>query len=348
MNYAGEIKKGYIPTSAAYAVPSRAVAGVARLGDGPPQVGDVVYGRVLGLGQHRELENRSGRIHRLTEGAAGVFVYGNRYATDAYEALVPDAQRDEIDLVARSGIVGEARVRSSKVMAPTTVQVLGRVVDGDGCPVNTRHYRVEAPRGRERKEPRARLILVVGTSMNAGKSTTAVAICWALTVMGHKVRASKLTGTASLKEILHMNDAGATHYNDFTALGWPSTYLLEEEELVEIFDTLDLKYANNPSNWWIVELADGLLQRETAMLLANPTVQARIDRLVLCATDTFAAIGGLRVLDQHFGLEPHAISGIAASSPLGVRELRGETKIPAFDSAEPDVRPIADHLVAVR
>lgn len=38
--------------------------------------------------------------------------------------------------------------------------------------------------------------------MNAGKSTTAVAICWALTVMGHKVRASKVTGTASLKEIL--------------------------------------------------------------------------------------------------------------------------------------------------
>lgn len=117
-----------------------------------------------------------------------------------------------------------------------------------------------------------------------------------------------------------MNDAGATHYNDLTALGWPSTYLLDEEDLVEIFDTLDLKYANNPANYWIVELADGLLQRETAMLLANPIVRARIDRLVLCATDTFAAIGGLRVLDDHFGLEPDAISGMAASSQLGVRE----------------------------
>lgn len=146
MTAARVIKKGYIPTSAAYAVPSRAVAGVASLGDDPPRVGDVVYGRVLSLGQHRELENRSGRIHRLTEGAAGVFVYGNRYATDAYEALVPDSQRDQIDLVARSGIVGEVRVRSSKVMAPTTIQVLGRVVDRDGRPVNTRDYRVQPRR----------------------------------------------------------------------------------------------------------------------------------------------------------------------------------------------------------
>lgn len=288
---------------------------------------------------------RVGQFHRLVEGAAGVFVYGNRYATDAFEAVVPDRHREVVDLVARSGVVGEVRVRSSKVMAPTVVEVLGRVVDGDERPVNTRDHRIQPPAGRVRREPRSKLVLVVGTSMNSGKSTTAAAICWALTVMGHKVRASKVTGTASLKEVLHMNDAGATHYNDFTALGWPSTYLLDEQELVEIFDTLDLKHANNPANWWVVELADGLLQRETAMLLSHPTVRARIDRLVLCATDTFAAIGGLRVLDEHFGLVPDVVSGLVASSPLGVRELRGETKIPAFDSAEPAVRSIAQHLI---
>lgn len=338
-------KRGYVLTSAAYAVPDRVVVGVRPVGDDRPRVGDVMYGRVVGLGQHRELENRSGRIHRLSEGVAGIFVYGNRYATDAYEAVVPDTHRELVDLVARSGIVSEVRVRSSKVLAPSTVQVLGRVVDGEGRPVNTRDYRVQPPKGLVRSEPRSKLILVVGSSMNAGKSTTAAAICWALTALGHQVRASKVTGTASLKEILHMNDAGATHYNDFTALGWPSTYMLAGAELLEIFDTLDLKYANNPSNFWICELADGVLQRETAMLLASPMVRARIDRLVLCATDTFAALGGLRVLDDHFDLEPDVISGLAASSQLGVRELRGETKIPAFDSAEPEVRAIAEHIL---
>ena len=47
----------------------------------------------------------------------------------------------------------------------------------------------------------AKLILVCGSSVNAGKSTAAVALCWALTTMGHKVRASKITGTASLRRV---------------------------------------------------------------------------------------------------------------------------------------------------
>ena len=57
-----------------------------------------------------------------------------------------------------------------------------------------------------------------------------------------------------------MNDAGASKYNDFTYLGWPSTYLLDESELLEIFNILDLRHANNPRNFWIVEAADGVLQ----------------------------------------------------------------------------------------
>lgn len=176
--------------------------------------------------------------------------------------------------------------------------------------------------------------------MNAGKSTAAVAISWALTTMGHKVRASKVTGTASLKEILHMNDAGANVYNDFTYFGYPSTYMLEEEEVLGIFNDLDLKFANNPRNFWVVEVADGLLQRETAMLLSSPEVKKRIHRLVFCASDVFGAIGGLHILEETYDLFPHAISGLVASSPLGIRELSGYSKVPAFDAAEPDLRAL--------
>ena len=69
--------------------------------------------------------------------------------------------------------------------------------------------------------------------MNSGKSTSATACCWALTNLGYDVRASKVTGTASLKDILHMQDAGASIVNDFTHFGFPSTYLLEEKEVVD-------------------------------------------------------------------------------------------------------------------
>ncbi|MEM7340716.1 MAG: hypothetical protein AAF467_18815 [Actinomycetota bacterium] len=273
-------------------------------------------------------------------------MYGNRYATDAFEALVPDEPSDLVDLVARSGVIGRVQVRNSRVLAPTTVRVLGRVVDKEGNPVSTLDHSMIEPATVEKKFPRSKLILVVGTSMNSGKSTAAVAIAWALTTMGHKVRSSKITGTASLKEILHMNDAGASVYNDFTYLGYPSTYMLEEEELLRIFNDLDLKFANNPRNFWVVEVADGILQRETAMLLASPEVKDRIDRLVFCATDAFGAIGGLHVLDERYGLFPDAISGIVASSPLGIKELNDYTKVPAFDAAEPDLRTLSEILLS--
>ena len=338
------IQRGYILPSAAFSIQPSFVAGCEPVTD-RPQVGDVMYGQITSLGAHRELENKSGRIHRLTDSTRALFVYGNRYATDAFEALVPDEHGDVVDLVARSGVIGRVQVRNSRVPDPTTVRILGRVVDRDGRPLNTLDHPLIRPQATEKKHPRSKLILVVGTSMNSGKSTAAVACCWALTTMGHPVRASKITGTASLKDILHMNDAGATVYNDFTYLGHPSTYLLDECELLRIFNDLDLKFANNPRNYWVVEIADGVLQRETAMLLSSPVVQERIHRLVFCATDAFGAIGGLHVLEDRYGLHPDAISGIVASSPLGIRELGGYTKIPAFDAAEPDLRTLSEVLL---
>jgi hypothetical protein len=93
-----------------------------------------------------------------------------------------------------------------------------------------------------------------------------------------------------------MEDNGASPVADFTFLGYPSTYMLEEKDLLHIFNSLDLKYANNTKNYWVVEIADGVLQRETAILLQSKDIRSRIHKLIFCANDTFGAIGGLKVL----------------------------------------------------
>ena len=187
------------------------------------------------------------------------------------------------------------------------------------------------------------MILVCGTSMNSGKSMAATACCWTLSSLGYSVRASKVTGTASLKDILHMNDAGADPYSDFTMLGYPSTYMLSKNEVLSIFNKLDLKYANNPKNYWVVEFADGINQRETSMLLSSREVTSRIHKLVFCGNDAFGTVGGLGILKQKYGLIPDAISGVCSSSPLHIRELAEFTNIPVFNSAEPDL----NQLVAI-
>lgn len=340
-----KIKRGFILPSAAFTIKERQVKCYDSF-DKPPVAGDVVYGTISRIGQHSSLENVSGRIHKIHNGSRAIFVFGNRYAPDYYEGLVPKQWPDqEVDLIARSGVIGKVIAKNSLIKDPTRVKLLGYVCQEDDTVLNTRNFPLIAPQKTVKKTPRARMILVCGTSMNSGKSMAAVACCWALTTMGHTVRASKVTGTASLKDILHMNDAGAHPYADFTYLGYPSTYLLAQEELLAIFSRLDLKYANNPKNFWVVEFADGIIQRETAMLLNSPEVTSRINKLIFCATDAFGAIGGLHILKERFDLVPDALSGVCSSSPLHLRELAEFTDIPVFNSGNPDLKLLANVLI---
>lgn len=338
------IKPGFILPSAAYTVPRNQIRRYGPF-DRAPRVGDLVYGRVKYLGQHTSLENREGRLHHIQDGTRAIFVFGNRYAPDYYEGLVPETVGQNAHMLARSGIIGTVICKSARVGDPTRVEVLGAVLDRDGQPLNTRNFNRILPKQTEKTGNRARMILVVGTSMNSGKSAAAAACCWGLSTMGHTVRGSKITGTASLKDILLMEDNGATPVTDFTSLGFPSTYMLSEEELLGIFDTLDLKYANSPRNYWVVEIADGLMQRETAMLLGSQRVTERIHRLVFTAYDAFGAIGGLRILRDEFDLTPHALSGVVSSSPLGIRELQKHTDLPIFNSIDRDLQTLAAILV---
>ena len=328
------LKLGVFLPSAAMCLPRKQVRLYDRI-DKPPEVGDLAYGVVRYLGFHKTLENKQGRIHVINNGSRSVFVFGNRYAPDAFEGLVPEQMPREVDMLARSGVIGSVIRKNANVPDPTRVEVLGYLCDEKGEVLNTlAHPLIRDPKRTGKGGARARMVLVVGSSMNSGKSLTAASICWALTAMGHTVRGSKITGTAGLKDILRMEDAGASPVADFTHFGYPSTYMLSEQQLLDIFNKLDLKYANNPRNFWVVEIADGILQRETAMLLAAPDLQARIHRLVYCAGDAMGAIAGAQILKARFGLSPDAISGICSASPLAIAELRGFTEVPVISNTQ--------------
>ena len=339
-----KIKVGYILPSAAYTVEPSQIRFYSPV-EKKPEAGDLVYGTVVQVVQHVSMENREGRIHAIHEGSRAIFVLGNRYAPDYYEGLVPKELPQQLDLLARSGIAGQVTCKNSLIKDPTQIKIKGYVCDASGRVLNTRQFNRVIPKKKVKKPDRSKMILITGTSMNSGKSMTAAACCWALSTMGHGVRAAKITGTASLKDILLMEDNGASPVADFTFLGHPSTYMLNEADLLDIFNSLDLKFANSPRRYWVVELADGILQRETAILLMANDVRSRIHRLIFDAQDAFGAIGGLEVLTNRFGLTPDAISGFCATTPLGVRELRQFTDLPIFDSAHRDLKQLASILI---
>lgn len=334
-------------TSAAFCLRPRDLAFYSDNIKKKPVLGDVIIGQITSIGQHSKLENKSGRIHNIHRGTIGIFVFGSRYAPDHYEAVLPKKLTQSVDLIARSGLVGKVRMKNSLIKQPTRVKVLGYLTDKDGNVINTTDKPTAKPKQSVKKAKRSKMILVCGTSMNSGKSYAAANICQGLSLIGKKVRGSKVTGTASLKDILNMEDMGAEIVSDFTYLGYPSTYMLAKRKLMKIFDDLDLKYANNPSKYWVVELADGILQRETAMLIQDEDIRKRIHKLVFCATDAFSMIGGLSTLKNKFNLRPDVISGLCTVSPLHIMEFESQNdeNIPILDSSETNIDFIKKHLL---
>lgn len=335
-----KIQQNCIIPSAAFSVPGKLIRQYQEITDHIPQPGDLVFGEIRQIGFHHSLESTSARIHTIHDRTRAVFVFGNRYAPDHYEGMVPEQPVTDADMIARSGLIGEMKCHNERIGMPTRIRILGYICDGEGSVINTRDHILIHPRKNERNGAGAKLVLCVGTSMNSGKSYTAAACCYALSSLEKTVRAAKVTGTASLKDILLMEDCGAQHIADFTYLGHPSTYMLDEDELMHVFNTIDFKYGNNPRNYLVIEFADGIFQRETAMLLKNPQIRQRIHKLIFCAADSAGVVGGLKVLNENFDLTPNAISGLCSSSPLAVREISEFTDLPILKSMERDFKRI--------
>lgn len=77
-------------------------------------------------------------------------------------------------MLARSGIVGLVKRKNENTKDPTRIEIHGYICDKTGQVVNTRNFPIiQDPRQLTKTSRRAKLILVVGTAMNSGKSLTA-------------------------------------------------------------------------------------------------------------------------------------------------------------------------------
>ena len=82
----------------------------------------------------------------------------------------------------------------------------------------------------------------------------------------------------------------------------------------------------------VMELADGLVQRETAMLLAEPEIKRAASGLILSAGDSLSALWGTERLRQ-LGYRVIGVSGKFTSSPLAIREyVENDSAIPVLSS----------------
>jgi hypothetical protein len=141
-----------------------------------------------------------------------------------------------------------------------------------------------------------------------------------------QVAGVKLTGTAAGRDTWAMLDAGSCAALDFVDAGLPSTYRCTLEEILSANEILVSHAAIAGADWVVLEIADGLLQEETAALIRHEGFTRSIDAWALAASTPMAAESGVRML-RALGIEPLAISGQVSMSPLGCQEVEAATHL---------------------
>lgn len=292
-----------------------------------PAAGDVVLAKVTELGHHTRLESPEGRRAQLYVGDEILVAFGARYAPDQFWAEIPD-DLGPCDLVAGGGIAARVKARHARTRRPTAIQPVGVLTDATGAPVNLRNFALPPPASRSAAR---HVMAVVGTSMNAGKTTAAASLIRGLRDSGLRVGACKVTGTGSGGDVWSMADAGADHVLDFTDVGFATTAGAPIELVEDGANTLVSRLEAIGVDVVVVEVADGLLQRETSALLNRTSFASRLDSIVLAAADSMGALAGadwLRARD----LPLRAVTGLLTASPLAAREAQDGLAVDVIDT----------------
>lgn len=292
-----------------------------------PSSGDLVLAIVEKIGQHTALELASGRRSSLFVGDEIIVCYGNRYAPDQFEAEVPNDLLS-CDLVASGGLASRMKCRHASMKNPTKIHPIGLLADSKGKRINL--FDSALPNIIANQIQRPYILAVVGTSMNAGKTTTAATLIRGLHNANYKVGAAKVTGTGSGRDTWLMMDAGSAVTLDFTHAGFPSTYLLTPEQITSVFTTLTSQLSKENLDVIVLEVADGLYQNETAALLDSDIFAQSVDSVIFAAGDAMGAASGAQWLTQK-KLPLIAISGRLTASPLSIQETIRATGLSVVD-----------------
>ncbi len=309
---------------ATHAVPTSAIVGITAPSR-PPRAGDLVAAEVVSVGKHTTIEHRSGVTFSLFPGDHIIGAFGNRYATDQFEGYVPTQTPEMFDLLSIGGVCGHVVSRHAAMSEPTRLRFLGAVSDLHGRPLNLSQFRLPSRDVGSTCE----VILVVGASMNSGKTTTVGTLIRALVGSGFRVGAAKVTGTAAGKDGRYFASCGAERVLDFTDVGHPSTYMLSLHELLDIYCTLLAHLQDDNPDYIVIEVADGIFQRETRMLLESVRFRSRISHVFFSANDSLSAECGVRCLHA-LRMPVRATCGMVTQSPLATREAEEATGLPCL------------------
>ena len=230
----------------------------------------------------------------------------------------------------------------TSMAAPTTLEPAGLLADAGGRRLTLRDWTTVAPRPLVPAAPgQAPVVAVAGTAMNAGKTTALAMLVAGLTSAGLSVGAAKVTGTAAGNDPWLFTDAGAEAL-DFTDVGHATTAGVDHEDCVEVVGGL-LGELRARHDVVVMEIADGVFQRESAALVADARVRDAVDAVLFAAGDALGALAGAERLAAA-GWRALGLTGLFTASPLAGAEAAGRTCVPVLRSTD---LALAEHALAL-
>ncbi|HKJ50272.1 MAG TPA: hypothetical protein VKB27_02160 [Gammaproteobacteria bacterium] len=311
---------GLVPDDLAYETLSRKHWGT----------GDYVVGKVLDTrGTLDAIELASGRMIQVMEGDLVVGALGRRAATlEAVGDWRAIEESGEFDALTAAGLFGRTTSLSPFLSSPMHLQYQGHVVLGGekltmrGCLAEREQLKLEAP-----------IVLIVGTSMSAGKTTSGRVIVHLLSQMGLKVVGTKLTGAARYRDMLSFADAGACAIFDFVDAGLPSSAVEEADYRKALPYLLSLIAAEQP-DVVVAEAGASPLEPYNGAT-AQELIRDNVGFKLLCAQDPYAVVG----VQQAFQRSPDLVAGGAANTDAAIELVRKLTDLPALNLMNPSSHP---------
>lgn len=294
------------------------------------QTGDYVVCEIITQGSTNfKLELQNGRMRGVMGGESLVGALGERHATLEATGTWKATEDDEIlHVLTAAGLLGKLTSKSIYIHEMMKVKYIGHAFRNDKK--LTMSDFVKPVKYTDFKTP---LVLFVGTSMSAGKTTSARIVTNIFKKAGLKVVGAKLTGAGRYKDVLAIKDVGADAVYDFVDAGLPSS-ICDPNTYFNKVNYLKNKIALVDADVAVIEIGASPLEPYNGDL-AIEAIRKNIKCIILSASDPYAVFGLMKAFD----IVPDIVTGISTNT-LGGRELVEKLcGVTALNLIDPETTP---------
>lgn len=295
-----------------------------------PRAGDVIAVRALtDSATYNMLELPTGRLAKINPGDLLLGVLGRRRALKGFVGDVPQSVKagDELHLLSMGGVIGYCTGHHSSLGDAIKLQLIGLVCDQFDRVLNIGDAALPPRTNLGESAP---LVMIVGTSMNSGKTYAATELIKQATRAGLSVAAGKLSGVACLRDTLNMADHGAFATASFLDCGLSSTVGIEN--LAPTAKAIIARLNEDNPDLIVIEMGDGILGGYSVeTVFADKELRDATAALVFCASDYVGAWGGIELMRRH-GMEIDVVSGSVTDSQMGEDYIREQFGVPAANA----------------